>query len=108
MRQARWREAVASVFDRPEFLPYLRSLRRIAVTYGTHGGPDAEARTNIVKPIYHVAWLASRLGLQARPTPRADGPARAGQAADTRAPGRSRAAGCARSSHGSAAARSRS
>jgi glucose-6-phosphate dehydrogenase assembly protein OpcA len=63
MRQARWREAVASVFDRPEFLPYLRSLRRISVTYGTHGGPDAEARTNIVKPVYHVAWLASRLGL---------------------------------------------
>jgi hypothetical protein len=64
MRQARWREAVASVFDRPEFLPDLRSLRRVAVTYGTHGGPDAEARTNIVKPIYHVAWLASRLGLR--------------------------------------------
>lgn len=64
MRQARWREAVASVFDRPEFLPYLRSVRRVAVTYGTHGGPDAEARTNIVKPIYHVAWLASRLDLR--------------------------------------------
>jgi hypothetical protein len=64
MRQARWREAVASVFDHPEFLPYLRSVRRVAVTYGTHGGPDAEARTNIVKPIYHVAWLASRLGLR--------------------------------------------
>ncbi len=64
MRQARWREAVASVFDRPEFLPYLRSIRRVAVTYATHGGPDAEDRTNIVKPIYHVAWLASRLGLR--------------------------------------------
>ena len=79
MRQARWREAVASVFDRPEFLPYLRSLRRVAVTYGTHGGPDAEARTNIVKPIYHVAWLASRLGLRvARPLERDSrpGPAR--------------------------------
>ena len=32
MRQARWREAVASVFDRAELLPYLGSLRRIAVT----------------------------------------------------------------------------
>ena len=64
MRQARWREAVASVFDRPEFLPYLRAVRRIAVTYGTHGGPDSEDRTNVVKPIYHVAWLASRLGLR--------------------------------------------
>lgn len=79
MRQARWREAVASVFDRPEFLPYLRSVRRVAVTYGTHGGPDAEARTNIVKPIYHVAWLASRLGLRVvRPLERTGrpGPAR--------------------------------
>jgi glucose-6-phosphate dehydrogenase assembly protein OpcA len=71
MRQARWREAVASVFDRPEFLPYLRSMRRVSVTYGTHGGPDTEARTNIVKPIYHVAWLASRLNLRvARPLER--------------------------------------
>jgi hypothetical protein len=79
MRQARWREAVASIFDRPEFLPYLRFVRRVAVTYGTHGGPDAEARTNIVKPIYHVAWLASRLGLRVvRPLERTGrpGPAR--------------------------------
>src|SRR5664280_86036 len=76
MRQSRWREAVASVFDRPEFLPYLRSLRRVAVTYGTHGGPDAESRTNIVKPIYHVAWLASRLGLRVvRPLERTARPA---------------------------------
>jgi len=36
VRQSRWREAIASIFDDPEFLPYLRSLRRIAVTYGTH------------------------------------------------------------------------
>jgi glucose-6-phosphate dehydrogenase assembly protein OpcA len=71
MRQARWREAVASVFDRPEFLPYLRSLRRIAVTYATRGGPNAEVATNLVKPIYHVAWLASRLELRvARPLAR--------------------------------------
>ena len=71
MRQARWREAVASVFDRPEFLPYLRSVRRVSVTYGTRGGLDTEARTNIVKPIYHVAWLASRLNLRvARPLER--------------------------------------
>jgi len=66
MRQARWREAVASIFDRPELQPYLRSLRRIAVTYATYGGPGTEAATNLVKPIYHVAWLASRLDLQVR------------------------------------------
>ena len=63
MRQARWREAVATVFDRAEFRPYLRSMRRFAVTYATHGGADAEVATNVVKPIYHVAWLASRLEL---------------------------------------------
>jgi hypothetical protein len=64
MRQARWREAVASIFDRAAFQPYLRSLRGIAVTCAAHGGPDVEAATNLVKPIYHAAWLASRLGLE--------------------------------------------
>jgi hypothetical protein len=87
MRQARWREAVASIFDRPEFLPYLRSVRRVAVTYGTHGGPDAEARTNIVKPIYHVAWLASRLGLRVvRPLERTGRPGPRRRAAPSAAP----------------------
>ncbi len=95
MRQERWREAVASVFDRPEFLPYLRSIRRIAVTYATHGGANVEAATNLVKPIYHVAWLASRLDLRvarplarvARPGPRQreTSPPRPGAPAD---PGR--------------------
>jgi len=63
-RQARWREAIASVFDMPEFLPYLRSLRRISITYVTHDDRGAPGTTNIVKPVYHVAWLASRLGLR--------------------------------------------
>jgi Glucose-6-P dehydrogenase subunit len=63
VRQSRWREAIASIFDDPEFLPYLRSLRRIAVTYGTHDETGAPGSTNLVKPIYHVGWLASRLGL---------------------------------------------
>jgi glucose-6-phosphate dehydrogenase assembly protein OpcA len=63
IRQSRWREAIASIFDDPDFLPYLRSLRRIAVTYATHDESGAPGSTNIVKPIYHVAWLASRLGL---------------------------------------------
>jgi glucose-6-phosphate dehydrogenase assembly protein OpcA len=91
MRQARWREAVASIFDRAEYQPYLRALRRIAVTYATRGGPGAEAATNLVKPVYHVAWLASRLELPvdrplARVEPRAGG--RATRSAATRpAPG---------------------
>ena len=63
IRQSRWREAIASIFDDPDFLPYLRSLRRIAVTYSTHDDTGAPGSTNLVKPIYHVGWLASRLGL---------------------------------------------
>jgi glucose-6-phosphate dehydrogenase assembly protein OpcA len=63
IRQSRWREAIASVFDDPEFLPYQRSFRRIAVTYSTHDETGAPGSANLVKPVYHVAWLASRLGL---------------------------------------------
>lgn len=63
VRQSRWREAIASIFDDPDFLPYLRSLRRIAVTYATHDEAGAQGSTNLVKPVYHVAWLISRLGL---------------------------------------------
>ena len=63
-RQSRWREAIASIFDDPDFTPYLRYIRRIAVTYGTHDETGAAGSTNIVKPVYHVAWLASCLGLR--------------------------------------------
>jgi hypothetical protein len=63
-RQSRWREAIASIFDMPEFLPYLASLRRIAVSYATHDETGAPGTTNVVKPVYHVAWLGSRLGLR--------------------------------------------
>ncbi len=38
-------------------------MRRIAVTYATHDETGAPGSTNLVKPVYHVAWLASRLGL---------------------------------------------
>ena len=64
IRQSRWREAIASIFDCPEFLPFLGSLRRISVAYATHDETGAPGSTNIVKPVYHVAWLASRLGLR--------------------------------------------
>ena len=66
MRQSRWREAIASIFDDPDFLPYLRSLRRIAVTHSTHDETGAPGSTNLVKPVYHVGWLASRLGLSVK------------------------------------------
>ena len=62
-RQSRWREAIASTFDQPDFLPYLRSIRRVAVTYATHDELGRPGGTNLVKPLYHVAWLASRLGM---------------------------------------------
>ena len=76
-RQSRWREAIASVFDDPDFLPYLRSLRRIAVTYATHDESGAAGSTNLVKPIYHVGWLASRLDLKVvKPLAAVSGPAR--------------------------------
>jgi glucose-6-phosphate dehydrogenase assembly protein OpcA len=63
-RQSRWREAIASIFDDPDFMPYLRSIRRVSVTYATHDDTGAPGTTNIVKPVYHVAWLASCLGLR--------------------------------------------
>jgi glucose-6-phosphate dehydrogenase assembly protein OpcA len=66
VRQSRWREAIAAIFDDPDFLPYLRSLRRIAITYATHDETCSPGGTNLVKPVYHVGWLASRLGLHVR------------------------------------------
>jgi glucose-6-phosphate dehydrogenase assembly protein OpcA len=67
IRQSRWREAIASIFDIPDFLPYLRHLRRISVTYGVRDEAAAET-TNVVKPVYHAAWLGSRLEMRvARP-----------------------------------------
>ena len=64
VRQSRWREAIATVFDQHDFLPFLHYVRRIAVTYATHDETGAPGTTNIVKPLYHVAWLASRLGMR--------------------------------------------
>jgi len=88
VRQYRWREAIASIFDLPDFMPFLRSLRRIAVTYATHDATGAPGSTNIVKPVYHVAWLASRLGLRVEqplePFPDARKPARKGVEAMSR------------------------
>jgi glucose-6-phosphate dehydrogenase assembly protein OpcA len=78
VRQSRWREAIASIFDIPDFLPYLRHLKRIAVTYGVRDDGGAEM-TNIVKPVYHAAWLASRLGMRVtKPLSPVAGPIRRG------------------------------
>jgi len=61
IRQARWREAIASTFDRHALVPYLGHLDRIEVRYAASDG--APGMANVVRPMYHVAWLASRLGM---------------------------------------------
>ena len=60
LRQSRWREAIASCFDRPDLLPFLRGITSVSVTYAALPGAGTGG-TNIIKPLYHVAWLASRL-----------------------------------------------
>jgi hypothetical protein len=101
VRQARWREAIASTFDLPEFLPFVHSIRRIAVTYGTHDETGQPGATNMVKPLYHVAWIASRLGMSvSRPLaplgggqPAADGPAARSAGGAGRSAGAGKSAG---------------
>lgn len=61
VRQSRWREAMAAAFDLPALHPYVHSLRRISVTYASRDRLGRPGTTNVVKPVYHVAWLASRL-----------------------------------------------
>ena len=63
LRQSRWREAVASVYDLPDLRPHLGAVRRIDVEYATDNPGDPDGSTNVVRPLYHVAWLASRLGM---------------------------------------------
>ena len=63
LRQARWREALASVYDLPDMRPHLGAVRRIEVQYATRVPGDPDGDTNIVRPVYHLAWLGSRLGM---------------------------------------------
>jgi glucose-6-phosphate dehydrogenase assembly protein OpcA len=63
LRQARWREALASVYDLPDLRPHLRAVRSISVEFAAPEAGDPAGLTNIVRPVYHVAWLASRLGM---------------------------------------------
>ena len=60
-RQSRWREAIASTFDMPDLLPFIGSIRSIQVTYAARDQREITGTTNVIKPLYHVAWLASRL-----------------------------------------------
>ncbi|TAJ99690.1 MAG: hypothetical protein EPO36_11585 [Chloroflexota bacterium] len=81
LRQSRWREALASSFDRPELRPFLGDIRTITVRYAAHRGAGA-GDTNVIKPLYHVAWLATRLGMTVaeplHPRPGPDDPAELG------------------------------
>lgn len=63
LRQARWREALASVYDLPDLRPHLGAVRRIDVEYAAAEQDDPAWQTNVVRPLYHVAWLGSRLGM---------------------------------------------
>ena len=65
MRQTRWREALASVYDLPDLRPHLGAVRRIEVEYAATESGDPAGQTNVVRPLYHVAWLASRLDMTA-------------------------------------------
>ena len=72
VRQSRWREAIASIFDDPDFLPYLRSLRRIAVTYGD---PRRDRRARVDQPRQarlprRLARLAARAATSSSRSPR--------------------------------------
>jgi glucose-6-phosphate dehydrogenase assembly protein OpcA len=62
LRQSRWREAIASSFDRPELRPFLGGVRGLTVRYAAHPGAGTGG-TNLIKPLYHIAWLASRLAM---------------------------------------------
>jgi hypothetical protein len=57
LRQARWREAIASTFDRPALLPYLPHSR--SDRDPLRGDDGAPGMANVVRPMYHVAWLAA-------------------------------------------------
>jgi glucose-6-phosphate dehydrogenase assembly protein OpcA len=72
LRQSRWREAIASSFDRPELRPFLGGIRSITVRYAAHPGAGG-GETNLIKPLYQVAWLASRLGMTVAEPLRGDG-----------------------------------
>jgi glucose-6-phosphate dehydrogenase assembly protein OpcA len=63
IRQDRWREALASVYDLPDLRPHLRAVRSITVEYAAGQEADPSGLTNVARPVYHVSWLASRLGM---------------------------------------------
>lgn len=59
LRQGRWRDSIATMFDEDSAAPFLNAINAISVDYSEGRGPNASI--NVVRPAYHVAWLASRL-----------------------------------------------
>ena len=107
VRQSRWREAIASIFDLPEFLPYLAHVRRIAVTYGTHdetGAPGTHERRQAAVPRRLAGLAAGHAGRVAADAGRARRARRAapGRAAPARRAGAAppRPAGTPQGPHG--------
>jgi hypothetical protein len=59
LRQGRWRDSIATMFDEESATPFLSAINKISIDYS--GGKGSSASINVVRPAYHVAWLASRL-----------------------------------------------
>jgi len=59
LRQGRWRDSIATMFDEESAAPFLTAINKIGIDYS--GGKGSSASVNVVRPAYHVAWLASRL-----------------------------------------------
>jgi hypothetical protein len=59
LRQGRWRDSIATMFDDEAATPFLSAINTISIDYS--GGKGSSASINVVRPAYHLAWLASRL-----------------------------------------------
>ena len=59
LRQGRWRDSIATMFDEDSAAPFLNAINKISIDYSR--GKGSSASINVVRPAYHVAWLASRL-----------------------------------------------
>jgi len=64
LRQGRWRDSIATMFDEESATPFLSSINKISIDYSA--GKGSNASINVVRPAYHVAWLASRLNVSVK------------------------------------------
>jgi hypothetical protein len=73
LRQGRWRDSIATMFDEESAGPFLNSINKISIDYS--GGKGSIASINVVRPAYHVAWLATRIGASIKTTLHQEGAA---------------------------------